>query len=284
MIRRAYRAATVTAVLLATAGATAAPATAGDAAVTIGFAAFNPWQVDVLPGETVVWSNGGGRTHTVTADDGSFGSGEISNGGRFSLRFSTPGMYMYHCQIHPGMTGEVDVRRLILNPVPSAGVLKGRSLTVSGRSADGQAPVQVQQSAPSGYRTIATTTPAPDGTWSVAVRPAATANLRAVSGADTSQVRRLRVVDRGLHVRVTGRDVLVTATPPDPGAIVVLERKLRERFGWWPTQRRRLDYLSRARFHVRGPARVRVELVDTDGWTPLVVSRPLRISRRPGRR
>lgn len=283
-MRRAGIAAAALALLLATAGGAPAPAAAGDTAVTIGFAAFTPWQVDLLPGETVVWTNQGGRTHTVTADAGSFGSGDLPNGGRYSLRFSTPGTYRYHCQIHPGMTGEVDVRRLILNPLPSAGVLAGRSVSVSGRSADGQAPVQVQQSAPGGYHTIATADPAPDGSWSATVRSAATANLRAVSGADTSEVRRLRVVDRGLRVRVTGADVAVTATPPDPGAIVVLERKLRERFGWWPAQRRRLDYLSRARFHVRGPAPARVELVDTDGWTPLVVSHTLRIPRGSGRR
>jgi hypothetical protein len=57
----------------------------------------------------------------------------------------------------------------------------------------------------------------------------------------------------------------------------------RERFGWWPTAWRRLDYLSRAQFRVGGrPALVRVSLVDRDSWTRLVTSSVLRLpARRP---
>jgi hypothetical protein len=71
----------------------------------------------------------------------------------------------------------------------------------------------------------------------------------------------------------------VTVTPNDPAAVVVLQAHLRERFGWWPVARRRLDYVSTARFRVRRPGRVRVALVDDDGWTPLATSRVLVIRR-----
>jgi hypothetical protein len=42
----------------------------------------------------------------------------------------------------------------------------------------------------------------------------------------------------------------------------------------------RLDYVSRAAFRLRRPARVRAILVDTDGWTPLAASAVLRLKRR----
>ena len=54
--------------------------------------------------------------------------------------------------------------------------------------------------------------------------------------------------------------VNVKASPASPGANVVLQLKLRERFGWWPVARARLDKRSRAALTVRryggGPARV----------------------------
>jgi hypothetical protein len=238
--------------------------------------AFAPSQIDVLPGETVTWTNMSERTHTVTADDGSFDSGFLSGGDSFKRRFTAPGAYSYHCAIHPFMTGEVDVRRVILDPLPAV-VLKGRRFTVTGRSADGQAPVTVQRATPTGYQPLATVTPAGDGTWSATIAAGATSNIRAVSGPDASEVRRLLVRDRRLHVRLSGHRIAVWVTPSAPGATVVLELHLRERFGWWPTVWHHLDYLSRASFKVRGPALARVELVDRDGWTPLIVGAPLRI-------
>ena len=260
--------------------AAAAPAGAAGPEVMIQFAAFAPAQLDVLPGETVTWMNMSQRSHTVTADDGSFDSGVVAGGDSYARAFTATGAYPYHCSIHPGMTGEVDVRRVILDPLPAA-VLRGRSVTVTGRTADGPAPVSIQRVTATAAVTLATATPTADGTWSAAIPAGATGDIRAVSGADTSEVRRLLVRDRRLHVRVSGSRISVSVTPPAPGATVVLELYLRERFGWWPAVRRRLDYLSRAEFRVRGPVRARVELVDRDGWTPLIVGRPLRIGRTP---
>ncbi|HEU4976964.1 MAG TPA: hypothetical protein VFT50_17885, partial [Baekduia sp.] len=51
----------------------------------------------------------------------------------------------------------------------------------------------------------------------------------------------------------------------------------RERFGWWPVRRARLDYLSEAQLRVRHGGRVRVVLVGRDGWTPLATSPVLRL-------
>ncbi len=267
---------TALAVALAPGPAAGAPS---KSEVMIEFAAFAPTQIDVLPGDTVTWMNMSERSHTVTADDGSYDSGVLGGGNTYSLRFATPGAYTYHCAIHPSMTGQVDVRRVILDPLPTL-VQKGQALTVSGRSADGQAPVLVQRATTGGYQTLATATPGSDGSWSATISADSTGEIRAVSGTDASEVRRLLVRDHRLRVRVVGRRIVVSVSPPAAGATVVLELYLRERFGWWPTARRRLDYLSRATFRVRSPVRARIELVDRDGWTPLLVSAALRIGGR----
>ena len=76
--------------------------------VNIQFDAFAPSELDVLPGETVEWTNISERSHTVTADDETFDSGDIEAGDRFERTFDAVGSYDYHCRIHPGMVGELD--------------------------------------------------------------------------------------------------------------------------------------------------------------------------------
>ncbi|MGI8863256.1 MAG: cupredoxin domain-containing protein [Solirubrobacteraceae bacterium] len=282
MKRRFVPASLSAAVAMATAVALgAAPAGAGPITqpVTIEFQAFAPSQLDALPGDTVQWSNPSVRTHTVTADDGSFDSGDLVSGSDFDHAFGAPGVYLYHCTIHPGMLGEVDVRRVTLDSLSAGPVPPGQRVTFTGRSADGSAAVTVQQAIPGGYRTVASATPTADGRWSATVTATSTADYRASSGNDASETRRLLVVSRRAVVRVTRHGVAVTVTPPDAGASVVLELFLRERFGWWPVERARLDYLSRAEFRVRGPARARVALVDRDGLTALSTSRVVHLRR-----
>ena len=73
--------------------------------------AFNPANVNARVGEQVVWNfDDQGVAHTVTADNGSFDSGKKA-GGEFNLRFDQPGVYHYHCAIHPDMKGVVTVGR-----------------------------------------------------------------------------------------------------------------------------------------------------------------------------
>jgi|SwirhisoilCB1_FD_contig_31_21431315_length_742_multi_11_in_0_out_0_2 plastocyanin len=71
--------------------------------------AFQPGYVVVPAGGTVSWYNAGAAPHTVTSDWGAFDSGTLGSGGVFSMTFWTPGTYTYHCAIHPGMVGTVDV-------------------------------------------------------------------------------------------------------------------------------------------------------------------------------
>lgn len=88
--------------------AQAAPGSAqsDDATVTMTSEAFDPVEVHITPGQTVLWKNPNFLTHTVTADDSSFDSGDLGTGGQFMMSFDTPGAYPYYCQYHGGPGGE----------------------------------------------------------------------------------------------------------------------------------------------------------------------------------
>ena len=257
--------------LLATTLVTA-PAHAANVPISVVFQAFTPSLVDALPGDTITWTNVSERTHTVTADDGSFDSGDLDGGGTFALTAGGPGAYAFHCRIHPDMTGEVDVYRVTLGVLPPAAVPAGEKVAVQGRAADPATPVIIERDIGSGFRAVGTAMPAPDGGWSAEVTAETTGDYRAVAGLDVSQVRRLLVLDRHVDLTETKHGVSVTVTPKLPYGRVLLERNTRERFGWFPVARKQLDYLSRADFRVRRPATVRVLLVDRDRWTPLATS------------
>ena len=89
------------------------------------------------------------------------------------------------------------------------------------------------------------------GTLHANVVASESATYRAVSAAGPSPELRVEVSDgAALAVSSTsgsgGLRVGVRASPASPGARVVLQLKLRERFGWWPVARARLDQPSLA--------------------------------------
>jgi plastocyanin len=89
--------------------ATSPPPSSGQAVGIANFA-YTPSSITVRVGTRVTWTNRQAAIqHTVTADDGSFGSGQLSTGVSFSHVFTTAGTYSYHCSIHPDMTGTVTV-------------------------------------------------------------------------------------------------------------------------------------------------------------------------------
>lgn len=71
--------------------------------------AFQPADVTIAAGSEVVWTNRDSSGHTVTADDGSFNSGRLTQGQPFAQPFATAGTFAYHCAFHPDMTGTVTV-------------------------------------------------------------------------------------------------------------------------------------------------------------------------------
>lgn len=104
--------------------------------VGMGAAFFNPGEIEIAVGETVLWRNTGNRRHTVTAYEGQipddaayfasggfdteeaardgwrdgFGGG-IDAGEEYERTFEVPGTYQYFCIPHEpsGMVGEIVV-------------------------------------------------------------------------------------------------------------------------------------------------------------------------------
>ena len=70
--------------------------------------AFSPSPVTVAVGGSVTWTNNDNTAHTSTG--GSWNSGSIAPGGKYTATFPTAGTFVYHCTIHPGMTGTVTVQ------------------------------------------------------------------------------------------------------------------------------------------------------------------------------
>ena len=70
---------------------------------------YNPDPVTVQTGGKVIWQNEDTAPHTATADDGSFDTGTLERGKLKSETFKQAGTYPYFCEIHPTMTGTVEV-------------------------------------------------------------------------------------------------------------------------------------------------------------------------------
>ena len=113
--------------------ATPTPTPANADAVSIIDLAFEPATLTVEPGTTVTWTNTGLALHTVTAEDGSFDSGTLENGATFEQTFADPGTYAYVCQIHPDMTGTIEVTAT--GPAPAAAAAVGDAAAEPARPA-----------------------------------------------------------------------------------------------------------------------------------------------------
>lgn len=88
------------------------PAAEGESAsdgVAITDFSFDPASLTVPVGTTLTWTNEDPATHTVTADDEAFSSGEIAEGEIFEHRFDEVGQFTYHCNIHSDMAGDITV-------------------------------------------------------------------------------------------------------------------------------------------------------------------------------
>ncbi|MFZ0544228.1 MAG: plastocyanin/azurin family copper-binding protein [Candidatus Promineifilaceae bacterium] len=75
---------------------------------------YEPVELTITPGTTVIWNNVGDFDHSATADDGSWDTEVFGPGGSKSITFDTPGVYQFYCQLHGtpdgnGMVGTVIV-------------------------------------------------------------------------------------------------------------------------------------------------------------------------------
>jgi len=83
---------------------------AGEAKINISGFAFDPATITIKVGGTVTWTNQDSVAHTVAADDSSWTSSNLGEGGTFSHTFDTAGTFTYRCSIHPTMKGTVIVQ------------------------------------------------------------------------------------------------------------------------------------------------------------------------------
>jgi plastocyanin len=82
------------------------PETGEDFSIVIINSMFQPDELRIPVGATVVWRQNDDIVHTVTADDGSFNSGFLELGAVFTHTFEQAGQYVYHCELHGEPGGE----------------------------------------------------------------------------------------------------------------------------------------------------------------------------------
>jgi plastocyanin len=259
-----------------------APASAmdhGGPAVPIYNAAFAVPHLDVLAGDTVTWHNDSLRTHNVQADDGSWASPRLLMSTAYEHRFDTPGTVPYFCQLHPTMRGDVAVHRLLLDAA-SEPAAPGRPYVLSGRAA---LPEGATVSIQAGGAEAASAKVDASGAFSATVAPRETTAYTAVAGGESAPPVNVLVLDRKVTATQTvrGRKLTIdaTVTPASKGATVVLQLKLKERFGWWPVRVAKLGASSKVRFTLKRGRKVpaRVLLTASDAATQLAGSGSFRL-------
>ena len=72
--------------------------------------AFLPSTLTITAGTVVTVTNDDSVAHTWISNTGAFNSGDIAPGSSYKFTFSTPGTHLYHCSIHPFMTGTIVVQ------------------------------------------------------------------------------------------------------------------------------------------------------------------------------
>jgi plastocyanin len=92
-----------------------ATSTAADVTVTIqgnnSSNSYAPNPVSMRVGQTIAWRNADSITHTATQDGAGFNTGTVAAGATSAATMmSTAGTFTYHCTIHPGMVGTINVQ------------------------------------------------------------------------------------------------------------------------------------------------------------------------------
>ncbi len=82
--------------------------------VTIKSLSYEPKQLDISVGESVLWANVSRTKHTATSDDEgkTFDTGEIKPGQESeAVKFEKDGEFKYHCKVHgKTMSGTIIVK------------------------------------------------------------------------------------------------------------------------------------------------------------------------------
>lgn len=78
--------------------------------VTVADNSFTPTCTRVPVGSTVTWNWAGESPHNVTFSNTALGASPTQATGSFTRRFDNAGTFDYHCTLHAGMTGAVQVQ------------------------------------------------------------------------------------------------------------------------------------------------------------------------------
>jgi len=78
--------------------------------ITIASFQYSPQPLIVTAGTEVKVTNDDGTVHTVTANDGSFDTGDLDGGANATITLAKAGTFKYFCDIHNYMTGTIEVR------------------------------------------------------------------------------------------------------------------------------------------------------------------------------
>jgi plastocyanin len=101
---------------------------------------FEPAVVNIVQGTVVVWTNKQERLiHTATSNNGSWNSGRLALDQSFSFQFDTAGSYAYSCEIHPFMSGVINVGTPILglNAVSNSPTTVGQTIAFTASTTSG---------------------------------------------------------------------------------------------------------------------------------------------------
>ena len=72
---------------------------------------YAPNPVSMRVGQTIAWRNADSITHTATQDGSGFNTGTVGAGATSAATMmNTAGTFTYHCTIHPGMVGTINVQ------------------------------------------------------------------------------------------------------------------------------------------------------------------------------
>jgi plastocyanin len=77
--------------------------------ISIKSTGYSNANLQVVKGSTVMWRNDDVSAHSVTADNGSFDSGDIMMGATYSFTFASTGTFTYHDKHNSTMTGTIIV-------------------------------------------------------------------------------------------------------------------------------------------------------------------------------
>jgi hypothetical protein len=167
-------------------------AAATEVPVSIVSRAYQPAELMVEAGQTVIWTNRGFGPHTVTAAGGEFDSGRLNAGESFKVTFTTPGAFAYACTIHPSMHGKVSV--LAPGSLPPGGLPGALKLTLAkARTAHGPLTL-VRVQAPRPGASVLLQVRSPKGRWATVRRAHLSARGRATLSLSASVHGKLRVV------------------------------------------------------------------------------------------